>query len=233
MPEVGGIDLWSVDLAGVARDRLEALSADERKRAQRMERLRGTRAPAAFAPSRAALRAVLGCYLGVAATSIELELGEHDRPTLRGAGRKALDFNLSHTGERALIAVGSPLRVGIDIERVDATRDISGLAARFFTEAEGEVIFASEDPVRTFYRFWTCKEAYLKAIGTGLSRSPRSFDIRLDASGGRADVVDAENAESTDALLCEVRAGDAHAVSLCALGAPSQLRVFDASEWVS
>jgi 4'-phosphopantetheinyl transferase len=189
--------------------------------------------PAAFGPSRAALREVLGRYLGVAAGSVELEIGEHDRPALAGTARNALDFNLSHSRASGLIVVGRSVRVGVDIECVDASRDTSGLAARFFSEAEREVVFSSADPVGTFYRFWTCKEAYLKAIGTGLSRSPRSFDVEIGAMGGRAVVIDPEIADSAGTVLCELQAGEGLAATVCVLGAALPIRIFDAAEWVA
>jgi len=234
----GFVDVWQVDLARVAATRLDVLNAEEQARAARIEAHRGERAPAAFAPSRAALREILSLYVGAAPAAIDIAIGDHGRPQLSGEVAAGLDFNVSHTGSRALVAVALDRSVGVDVESLDASRDVLALSRRFFTEVERARIASDAGgdgsvAARTFYRLWTCKEAYLKALGTGFSRSPRSFEVTLGAAVGPASIRDVERApEAAVVSLAEFEVGEgsaaAVAASLCVIGAPARCRVFDA-----
>ena len=92
-------------------------------------------------------------------------------------GQDAFHFNLSHSGNRVVIAWGdSP--VGVDVQRMNAKVDKVKMAARFFTLQEREFIF--QDPAlveERFYQVWTAKESYLKYLGRGLSMSLTSFCV--------------------------------------------------------
>ncbi|HEV2726651.1 MAG TPA: hypothetical protein VGV34_00060 [Solirubrobacterales bacterium] len=101
-----------------------------------------------LAASATALREVLAVYLGEDPELIRLEKGEHGKPRLADSPRR-LEFNLSHSGELALVAVSGEHEVGVDVERVRPKR--------------GEA----------FYRRWACHEAHVKCLGTGLLRARR------------------------------------------------------------
>jgi 4'-phosphopantetheinyl transferase len=81
-----------------------------------------------------------------------------------------LEFNLSHTSNLALLAISIDRPVGIDLEEVRPMENLTKLAARFFTVEEHQNILTADEAGRTelFFRIWTGKEAYLKAIGVGL-----------------------------------------------------------------
>ncbi|MEE3329945.1 MAG: 4'-phosphopantetheinyl transferase superfamily protein [Myxococcota bacterium] len=235
--DAGCIDVWHVDLAGVAAQRLAVLSASERERAARREKLRGGATVETFGASRAALREILAGYLGSTATDLVISVAGHGRPKLEVVDGPELDFNISHTGRHALVAVCTAARVGVDIETLDRSRDVEAVAARFFTQAEQHRVLSAEDVAHTFYRMWTCKEAYLKAVGTGLSRSPRSFEIDLGDTDGstrgwRVGVLDTHSADGSTALLCELGAQEDRVASLCVLDAELRLRLFDAGELI-
>src|SRR5688572_20859640 len=91
-----------------------------------------------------------------------------------------LRFNLSHAGERALIAVSLGREVGVDIEEVRPIESLT-LADRFFAPAEFRAIEALSPAARTdaFFRCWTRKEAFIKAHGAGLSAPLDSFEVDL------------------------------------------------------
>jgi 4'-phosphopantetheinyl transferase len=238
-PAPAFVDVWQVDLARVAPTRLDVLNTEVRARAARIDAHRGARAPAAFAPSRAALRKILSLYVDAAPAALEIDVGEHGRPQLSGGIGGGLDFNVSHTGSCALVAVAPERSVGVDVESLDASRDVHALSKRFFTEVECARIASdagadNSAAARTFYRLWTCKEAYLKALGTGFSRSPRSFEVTLGAAVGPAVIRDVERVSGAAAVsLVEFDVGEgsaaAVAASLCVIGAPAPCRVFDAA----
>lgn len=115
--------------------------------------------------SHAVLRAILTRY-----TSAPLDFGEapHGKPYL--AADAELRFNLSHSGERALVALARGVEIGVDVERLRAMPDCTALAERFFpaSEATAFAAVAAADRERDFFRRWTRIEAVLKARGVGL-----------------------------------------------------------------
>jgi 4'-phosphopantetheinyl transferase len=159
------VHVWSVDLAQPpARvPEFEALlSEDERERAARLaDRTR-------WVVARAALRTVLARELSVATGELRFALGPHGKPELPGTD---LRFNLSHSGDRAVIAVAG-VEVGIDVER---TARRSHAIERTLTTGERAAIGDADRHVELL-RIWCRKEALAKAIGGGLGWAPEAFD---------------------------------------------------------
>jgi len=113
--------------------------------------------------------AVLPRYLGGSADSLKISRDANGRPYVAGA---TLDFNLSHSGDWALLAVASGTRVGVDVEHVRNDRDFRAIARRYFSDSEAQRIrdLVDDDVARgEFYTLWTAKEAALKALGTGIA----------------------------------------------------------------
>jgi 4'-phosphopantetheinyl transferase len=130
--------------------------------------------------ARGTLREVLGAALGEAPAEIAIRYGAHGKPYVPG-----LCFNISHSGGRAAIALAQ-VEVGADIE-LPRPRRTDDIARRFYAPGEIERLFALTDAAARqaeFFRLWTCKEAFLKATGEGLSRSTRSYEIELLPDGG-------------------------------------------------
>jgi 4'-phosphopantetheinyl transferase len=133
--------------------------------------------------ARGTLREVLGRALGCPPGEVSFRYGPHGKPEIAGA---PLRFNISHSGAVALIALGRQ-EVGVDVE-LPRPRRTDGIARRFYAPAEVERLFAvGDDEARRdlFFRLWTCKEAFLKVTGEGLSRSIRSYQIDLTPGGAR------------------------------------------------
>src|SRR4051812_32495574 len=154
------------------------LTADELLRAGRMKSPQGrTRAVVA----RAALRKLLARELGWTPEEIVFTVGPHGKPRLddESAGVR---FNLSHSGDLALIAIArGAVEVGVDLEELRPRTDLRGVARRVFTQAEREAVEAGGEIA--FYRHWVAKEAFVKATGRGIE-SLRSFEVVLDGPGG-------------------------------------------------
>lgn len=114
---------------------------------------------------------------------VRVENGLWEKPRLLSP--KGVFFNLSHSGEWTVIAI-SDNEVGVDIQQVKPL-DMR-LAKRFFAQDEWRQIEeAGDGATELFYRFWTVKEAYLKALGTGLNRPLNSFSVRLNSGGAKLD----------------------------------------------
>jgi 4'-phosphopantetheinyl transferase len=132
---------------------------------------------------RATLRVLLGRHIGIDPAAVPLRRGVRGRPELDL--RDAPDFNLSHTGDVALIGIGAGLkrgeRIGVDIERADREVNADGLARRVLTERERADLAPLDTQARRrrFLRLWTCKEAMSKATGDALSAPFRRIDVDL------------------------------------------------------
>jgi 4'-phosphopantetheinyl transferase len=123
------------------------------------------------AQRREPLCALLGMYLGVPAQAVTLVDGEHGRPELAEPSQRALQFNWSHSGNAALIAVARGVAPGIDLERVRPRAHAMQLARRFFHPEEVAALAAlpASEQEAAFLQLWTGKEAVLKATGRGIA----------------------------------------------------------------
>jgi len=119
---------------------------------------------------RAAIRALLGQALGKAAATVPLTRGRFGKPQL-GEACGRIEFSIAHSGEWVLVATGMHA-IGVDIEQHRDDID-PALLASCFTPRERRCIRTQAD----FFRFWTCKEAALKAAGTGFAVSPDQFEV--------------------------------------------------------
>ncbi|MCA9970356.1 MAG: 4'-phosphopantetheinyl transferase superfamily protein [Anaerolineales bacterium] len=198
------VHLWRVPLAQPPEvvARLHALLApDEQARAARFHFERHRRQ---FAVARGALRTLLGGYLGVAETAVAFTYTTHGKPELPGAD---LCFNVSHSGELALMAFARRRMLGVDVEAVRELQDAAGIAERFFAPSE-VAVFRQVAPAwqpQAFFNCWTRKEAFIKAIGEGLSHPLDRFEVTLrPGEPARLLTVDGSAAEAARWRLAAV-----------------------------
>jgi 4'-phosphopantetheinyl transferase len=175
----GDVHAWLVDLDSRASGFLEYLDAAERDRAGRYL---SQRDGARFAASRAAVRLILGSYLGASPAGLKFGTGHSGRPVLTAPDAARPEFSLTRTAGLALVAV-SLKPVGADIEQIRTRSGLADLAAARFGQAEAACIAAgcAGTALASFYRHWTAREAYLKAVGIGLAGLQ---DTALDCSRG-------------------------------------------------
>jgi 4'-phosphopantetheinyl transferase len=167
--------VWFVRLDGSFAQVAAILSADEIARARRF---RFARDRNRFAVGRAQLRTLLAAYTGVAPARLRFAYGLYGKPSAPETG---LTFNMSHSHDRAVLAVGDGLELGIDIEKLQAAGWTDEVAEQFFSPAEVAVLRALPCATRpaAFLSCWTRKEAFIKARGDGLSLPLRDFDVTL------------------------------------------------------
>ena len=172
--------VWIVDLQVSDQDlhrAYQVLGEDERQRAERfrfpIDRRR-------FVIARASLREILGKCLRTVPEHLAFEYSEYGKPSL-ARPETSVRFNVSRSGERALIACTLDREIGVDIEWLGREPEIDDLARHFFTAAENQKLatFPADRKKQAFLRCWTCKEAYVKAVGKGLSLGLDKFDVSL------------------------------------------------------
>ncbi|MDJ1134975.1 4'-phosphopantetheinyl transferase family protein [Streptomyces iconiensis] len=188
----GFLDVWPLvlppperlgQLLGTARLDASALDARERARASSFSRPGDA---ARYTAAHVALRRILGGYLALAPARVTFfrepcpGCGErHGRPAVAHRG-PPLHFSLSHSGERVLVAVASET-VGVDVQRRPGPGTVE-ICARLLHPGERAELEACELPARrrAFGRIWARKEAFLKALGTGLRRDPAADYLGAD-----------------------------------------------------
>ena len=177
----GEVEIWRIELDRLAPHLAEgeaALSAEERQRASRLV---DHRRRVAFAAGRAALRTILGAYLGSAPQSLRFTTGRWGKPALAGGGSE-IAFNLAHSGDLAVCAVADGGQVGIDVETLRAIPNALAIARRFFADPEAAALERLEPDhrARAFLCAWTRKEALVKAEGASAAREMAAIELEID-----------------------------------------------------
>jgi 4'-phosphopantetheinyl transferase len=137
-----------------------------------------------FTVSHAMLRIILGHYGSMRPEQIRYEYNPFGKPVLAAElnGMQAC-FNLSHSNDLALLAVTQNREVGIDLEFVRPIPEAEQIAAKTFAGRENAAIQTQPEELKTqaFFNCWTRKEAYIKAVGDGLSRPLNDFEVSVDS----------------------------------------------------
>jgi 4'-phosphopantetheinyl transferase len=171
------VHLWQVPLGQREQEiaRFEKLlTQDELERAGRFRFFRDRRR---FVVARGVLRTLLRRYLQTADSQVAFEYESKGKPCLSGRGGPF--FNVSHSGELALIAFSASTPLGVDVELIREMDDASSIVKRFFSPAEIARWTSLPAGIRTraFFDCWTRKEAYIKAVGEGLSLPLDQFEV--------------------------------------------------------
>lgn len=174
-PARADVWVWSLDVPDETFEVLSALlNAAERSRAARFFNLEHARR---WTVCRGQMRQILGHVAGIAPVDIVFSEEAYGRPYIADAARAMPSFNLSHTDGYATLAVSADVRIGVDIETI---RPLSADEMAWpLSQVEHAIVEAAPDTSRfeTFFRFWTLKEAFIKAVGKGVSLPLEDFDI--------------------------------------------------------
>ncbi|TAE56218.1 MAG: 4'-phosphopantetheinyl transferase superfamily protein [Nostocales cyanobacterium] len=178
------VHIWKINLKqseAQVRTFQETLSSDEIARAKRFYFPEHQQR---FIIGRGSLRMILGSYLNIEPQKIEFDYHERGKPFLAAKFQDSgLFFNLSHSQDLGLLGVSYQRLIGVDLEYMRPMSDLENLAQRFFLPAEYEIIKSlnSDEKQKVFFRYWTCKEAYLKATGDGLVKLENiGIDLKIN-----------------------------------------------------
>ncbi|MFZ0634354.1 MAG: 4'-phosphopantetheinyl transferase superfamily protein [Candidatus Acidiferrales bacterium] len=180
--DAGLVKIWrvSLDIPDTDLARLsDILSSEERARANRFHFAEDRRRSVV---TRGALRLLLSRAMGDAPERLRFQYGPRGKPEFEnGVAGVTPFFNVSHSCNEALIAIAQDRCVGVDLEHIRhdiADEEISG---RYFSPAESAALRALPPSERDdgFFALWTCKEAFIKAKGGGLSIPLDQFEVTI------------------------------------------------------
>jgi 4'-phosphopantetheinyl transferase len=228
----GSIDLWRIDLAAPAVSAHPSRGLLSHDELQRAEALRDELGCGRFLASHVAVRRILAGYLQAPPASLVFAPGPYGKPSLTSPRvRPQLHFNLAHSEGLALCAVAH-VQVGVDVEKMRPEAEIEEVSSQMLSREEIAPLEAlsTEDRRDALHLLWSCKEAYSKATGLGLSLDlPRVTILpRLpaDPSAWFALGVGADSAKWS-AIRLVPQAGFVGAVVLCGQPLAMRLRQFD------
>lgn len=220
----GTVELRAVALAvpdTKVADARALLSTDERERADRFVFARDKRR---FVVCRAALRSALGEHTGADPREIAFEYSSYGKPRL--AGSRDLSFNLSHSGDLAVIALAAGPELGVDVEARRSVDDCMRLAELVFSPLERARLAALPLAIRddAFLVCWTRKEAFAKACGDGLSHPLSRFTVAFGPdTHARVVHVDGDPDEPYRWWLAELQPAPGFVGTLAMRGAPAKI----------
>jgi 4'-phosphopantetheinyl transferase len=216
------VHIWRVPLdvpPEIVAGLLPLLSADEQARA---ERFLAEDASRRFVASHVALRIVLARYLDEKPERLRFLVDARGKPHLEPPARTPpLRFSLSHSGELALCAVTEGRDVGVDVERIHPVSAWREIGARYFSRDEQQAVraFSGDRALEAFFRGWTRKEAYSKALGDGVSQAWTQFSVSL-APGAVTELpgTGSEGEQAGRFTLCALEPGRGYVAAVAAQG---------------
>jgi len=166
------IDIWQGSLSSIPLSALALLNPEEQARARRFHFAKHQRR---FIVARALMRTILGRYLDEDPKRLIFAYNKHGKPELEHFAE--IHFNLSHSGEFFLLAVGQKFPLGIDLEQ-HSERPYEGLSQANFSQEEHARLMQAplESRAAVFFVIWSQKEAFMKACGMGLAY-PLAFTV--------------------------------------------------------
>jgi 4'-phosphopantetheinyl transferase len=221
LPELGRVDIWTAHTDPSLIDSFgKTLSTVERRRSEEFvfekHRVR-------YIFSQGLLRDILARYLHTEPYSIIFQKNAYGKPSLDRTLRAILplSFNLSNSGDLAVVAVTLGRAVGVDTEFIRGMEDIGAIAQHYFTEEERSLLETASPQLRAFmfYTCWTRKEACIKAVGKGLSIRLNSFDTSMPLNAvGRQVSLDLESLDIKEWWLTDLSMPDGYVGAMAIQG---------------
>ncbi len=217
----GQVHLWRI-LLDQSSEQLEFfkkfLSTDEQARARKF---RVPQPHDQFLTTRSSLRLLLGRYLDTHPQHLEFSTSPRGKPGLTDAALP-IQFNVSHTNGLALVAITLSDPIGVDVEWEDRRIQDEEIAERYFSARESTHLTSLSHPDRTreFFKYWTCKEAYLKMIGVGLTEQLSECEITFESQGTQALVSFTSHHNQDTPYSLHWLKGAPHHMAAVAIGSP-------------
>jgi 4'-phosphopantetheinyl transferase len=224
----GRIDIWFVNIDRLASDLQDfetALSPEEMTRAQRFLSSRDRNR---YVVQHGVLRKLLAGYVGCDPCQVDIRSNENGKPYLAGPKNDILiQYSISHSEDFAAYAFGLIDSIGVDIEKIREFPDMLDVVEEHFTQQETHEIFScpNDQRLKLFYRFWTRKEAVLKAQGEGLLRALDSVDVAFGKIPGTWKVRFTDRTITEEYFLVDIEAPSGFYTALAAAGSAADIVV--------
>lgn len=216
------VDIWHGSLSGHGNRKAELmalLSADELAKAQGLLR---EQARDNYVLSRGLLRSTLASYLRCEPQALQFASGEHGKPALV---HHDLAFNLSHSQDKLLLAISNLPTVGVDVETIKPRQGMAGIAQRCFSPREFRYWqqLPPCEQIPQFFRLWTFKEAFVKAVGRGIALGLERCEVDVESNRGFSQIP-SEHGLADNWSGQSLPLGDHLAAALVTVRQPHQLR---------
>ena len=185
------IDVWLCDLKQLSGEINNFYSIPSEAERERAGKLKVEDKRQQYIISRGALRQRLSLLTNIKPEDFMFKILEHGKPVLANNHQCAdITFNVSHSNDLALIAISQKHHLGIDIEKINHESKHDQLITRFFSNAEQTEFqsIAKTNKARAFCACWTRKEAFIKAIGDGVSYGLDKFDVTVDPENNTPEI---------------------------------------------
>jgi 4'-phosphopantetheinyl transferase len=181
LPDHGTADIWSVDINSSTEDIINGMQYLDDKELSRYSRYLREEDRLRFAGGRIFTKLAAAAYLRKKAVDISIYAEKNAKPIIKDA--KGLSYNISHSGNMILLAFSADTDIGIDIEKIDTDIDAVQLSTVLHPHEKEAVV---KYGVNEFYKIWTNKEAYVKAVGKGFSIPAESFFVKENGTVSNA-----------------------------------------------
>ena len=222
----GEVHVWRVELEQPEHLLEKFRGTLEQQELDRASRFHFEKHRRHFVVARGVLRQLLGQYLDTQPSVLSFAYGAYGKPALDGEHKHSgLRFNMSHSHELALFAFAEDRELGVDVEHIRADFASEDIARNYFSRREVETFNAlpKHDQVAAFFRCWTRKEAYIKAIGKGLSQPLDQFDVTLAAEQPAA-LLWCNEDDASRWSMTNLEVGSGYAGALAVEGQVSRIR---------
>jgi 4'-phosphopantetheinyl transferase len=231
----GQCQVWWATTTAVPPDLVRLLDTGERERLSRLYREEDR---ALFLAAHALTRIVLSAHLGMDPRAIRFSNicrhcgAQHGKPQIDSAS--PLDFSISHSGQRAVVAVATGVVVGVDVECVTPLWQDGALVSMMLSNSEKLIVDGFQGRARdeALLRYWTRKEAILKATGHGLAISPASVTVSSPCHAPALLIWTAKTPVEA-AFLYDLDAGPGHVASLATLDAELKISEHQADDMLA
>lgn len=226
IPTEGEIHLWPIQYAFL-ENRAWHLSDEEK---ERQSKFKFNALSKKYAQRTGALRYLLAQYIDVSPGGVKFEFNKYGKPYL--SGEVALTFNLSHSRDWFCLAIANKAEVGCDIEWIDESIEHDDLIEQYFSKIE-QLEYKSFPPAERpgiFFNLWTRKEAFIKAVGQGLSYGLDRFSVEAHNTGHpRLLEVSDKNADISDWQFRAFDQIEGYKFCVAMKGEIAHVRLFDTS----
>ncbi len=179
LPDPGVIHLWVLPLQADEKLLQRCRSVLPEQEISRSEHFKFEQGKESYLVSQGGLRILLSAYLGLEPELVGIGRRSKGKPYL--TEHPEFHFNISNSGKWAVYGFSRSGEIGVDLECVRHLQDMDELIRQSFTEKEaGYITRIDSEKSRRFFKFWTVKEAYLKAVGEGMRIPPEGLELNVN-----------------------------------------------------